>query len=92
MNRLDVEHFRARVVQDALAEALAMQWERRAAVFMAARPRAGDFNGNATAAELAARAARCTAVAEASHAAARLAPLPPYVVEEIIEALREAAA
>lgn len=38
-----VEHFRQRVLQDALAEATRDYWLRRAADFEAALPREGDF-------------------------------------------------
>lgn len=42
------EHFRKRVLQDALTEATAAYWRRRAETFEAALPRPGDFTGNAT--------------------------------------------
>jgi len=61
----DVEHFRRRVLQDALAEATAMNWERRACAFEAALPRQGDFTGRATPDEVYARAMRVSAVAKA---------------------------
>jgi hypothetical protein len=48
-----LEHFRARVVQDALAEATMYYWERRAAAFDWARPRATDWPGQATPEQLA---------------------------------------
>lgn len=60
-----VERFRRRVVQDALAEATNTYWNRRADAFDRARPRPGDFTGRATAAELAERDARLSAVAQA---------------------------
>lgn len=50
MNYLD--HFRARVMQDALAEATEMYWLRRADTFEDARPREGDFTGEASVQEL----------------------------------------
>ena len=44
-----VDHFRARVVQDALTEAMRSYWLRRAAAFEAARYRPGiDYPGLAT--------------------------------------------
>lgn len=60
-----VEHFQNRVMQDALAEATAAYWERRAEVFEWARPRPGDYAGLATPADLLAADARCAAVADA---------------------------
>jgi len=55
-----VEHFRKRVVQDALAEATAIYWNARAERFEAALPRPGDFTGNATPEELEERRQRIT--------------------------------
>jgi hypothetical protein len=43
-----VEHFRYRVLQDALSEATAAYWRRRAETFEAALPRPGDYTGRAT--------------------------------------------
>lgn len=51
-----VEHFRARVLQDALTEALRSTWLRRAEAFEAARHRPGiDFPGTATVEQLRAK-------------------------------------
>lgn len=61
----DVEHFQRRVLQDALAEATAMHWERRACAFEQALPSEGDFTGRATSDDLYARALRVAAVAKA---------------------------
>ncbi len=58
-----VEHFRSRVVQDALAEATSYYWKTRAAVFEGARPKPGDFTGHATPQQLRARDAELAAVA-----------------------------
>ena len=65
-----VEHFRARVVQDALAEADAAYWLRRADAFDAARPRRGDFHGRASRQELAQRDQRLAETAAACRARA----------------------
>jgi hypothetical protein len=67
-----VDHFRARVLQDALAEATAMYWRRRAETFAAARPRAGDFQGTSTDEQLAARDRRLAATAQACRSRASL--------------------
>lgn len=53
-----VDHFRHRVMQDALQEATAAYWRRRAAAFEAAMPRPGDFTGRATAQQLEAQRMR----------------------------------
>lgn len=58
------EQVRLRVLQDALAEGLAVTFERRAALLEWARPRPGDFVGRAAPAELAARDARLRADAD----------------------------
>lgn len=59
-----VEHFQHRVMQDALADATATFWNHRAELFEWARPRAGDYIGRATEADLRAADQRCKAVAE----------------------------
>jgi hypothetical protein len=43
-----VEHFRFRVLQDALTEATAIYWKRRAEALERALPRRDDFHGAAT--------------------------------------------
>lgn len=58
-------HLQRRVVLDALNEATATYWRRRAELLEAARPRAADFTGRASAAELEAADTRCAAAAEA---------------------------
>lgn len=55
---LDLQHFRARVLQDALDQATVSYWLRRAAALSASLPRPDDFAGRATADELNAREAR----------------------------------
>lgn len=52
---IDLEHFRARVLQDALDQATVDYWLRRATDLAKALPRPGDFLGNSTPAERAAR-------------------------------------
>ena len=70
-----VEHFGARVLQDALAEATANYWLRRAEVFDNAKPRPGEFHGEATSEDLSAAWRRCHDLAEASRNAAGVALL-----------------
>lgn len=55
---LDLEHFRARVLQDALDQATVAHWIGRHAALSAALPRPGDFTGGASPDELNAREAR----------------------------------
>lgn len=68
-----IEHFRKRVLQDALATATSAYWLRRRDAFEAALPRPGDFTGRATAAELEAQRERVAAVALACAERARVA-------------------
>ena len=67
-----VEHFRARVLADALQEATRAYWHRRADALEAAMPRPGDFAGNATRAQLEAQRARLAAAALACRQRAEL--------------------
>lgn len=75
--------FHHRVVSDALAEATANYWERRARTFADAAPRPGDYTGRATRAELTAARERCLSAAAACRARASLeatgAPIPAVV-------------
>lgn len=57
-----VEHFRTRVLADALQEATCAYWRRRADAFAAALPRPTDYTGRATAAEIEAQRYRVAAV------------------------------
>ena len=60
------EPIRRRVVQDALNDALACTWRRRAELLEWARPRPGEYVGQVTADELAARDRRLAAQAQAA--------------------------
>ena len=68
----NVEHFRARVLNDALLNGSAIYWRRRAEAFDWAAPRPDDFTGNATPQEIEDRARRCRATAEACRRHAHL--------------------
>lgn len=61
---VDLADFAARVVQDALTAARPAHWLRRAAEFEAARPRPGDYHGQATPDEIAALDDRLALIAE----------------------------
>lgn len=74
--RVDVaEAVRVRVAEEALSDALACTWRRRAELLEWARPRPGDFTGSASPAQLAERDRRLAAQAEASRAKATLLEL-----------------
>lgn len=88
---LDVEHFRARVLQDALNEATAAYWRRRAEAFQASRPRPDDYHGHATVQELRDRDQWCAAIARACRHRAELMPPTDYVDPAIRAALAEVA-
>lgn len=68
-----LESFGARVIQDALSEATASYWRRRAAVFETARPKVGDFPGWAARADLRARDERLATTALACRQRAAVA-------------------
>ena len=64
LGRIDwAEPVRRRAIQDAVTDALAETWVWRSYAFEQARPRPGDFTGQATPAELAAADERCAEVA-----------------------------
>ena len=94
MNRLAVhlDHFRAQILarslQDGLAEFLPDYWLRRAEAWEAARPRPGDYRGNATPDQLRAADARCAQIAEncRNHAALLRSQ---FTAEEIDEEVDE---
>lgn len=66
------EQLRRRAVQQAILQAEAWWWRWRAEQFDQARPRPSDFNGRASAEELAAAEERCRGVVHACLAKAAL--------------------
>jgi len=89
-----LDHFRGRVLQDALTEATAAYWQRRGDVFDAARPRAGDYPGGATEADLDAARRRCGTAALACRqraAVTQLYGIDNDLAYEVEAALREVA-
>jgi hypothetical protein len=66
-----VDHFAARVIQDALMEAEAAYWSRRAMALLDARPRPGDYAGHATKEQLRERHSALSALAATYQARAR---------------------
>jgi hypothetical protein len=93
MIRLDLDQFRARVLQDALTEATAQYWLHRAYQFQQAAPRRGDFHGNATVEELRHRWRECMDTAQAClrHAELLRSEAPVEVSDEVWDALEEVA-
>ena len=76
LERIDLaEPMRRRAVQEAISQATAEWWRRRAEQFQWARPRPGDYNGAATSEELAAADERCLGIAQACLAKASLIEL-----------------
>lgn len=89
-----VLHFQARVLQDALVEATAMYWKRRAEALEKALPRVGDFTGAATPEDLQARSERLQEAIAACRRRANLTAARAIGVddsaEDILNVLREA--
>jgi hypothetical protein len=84
-----VEHFRARVLQDALNEASAAYWQRRAKAYEdAARPRPAEWLGfQTTPAERAARRQRMQDTAAACRSKAAVCLLQDAPTDEVRDAL-----
>ncbi len=86
-----VEHFRRRVVQDALSEATSAYWCRRAEMFENARHRPGaDYPGLATIDELRVAWRELTEIAQACRNRATVSLMQDGNDIEIVAALREA--
>jgi hypothetical protein len=69
---IDIDHFRARVLQDCLTEATASYWIHRAYQFQEAAPRKGDDHGFAEYDELIDAYQRCMGIALACRRRAQL--------------------
>jgi hypothetical protein len=89
----DIDHFRARILQDALTEATAQYWEHRAQQFQQAAPRLGEFHGTATRDELNEAWTRChtTAAACRRHADMISGEYPEPISDEVLTVLGEVA-
>jgi len=86
-----VDNFRRRVMQDALSEATAAYWIRRAEVFEGARHRPGDdYPGVASLDDLRERWVALTELAQACRHRAAVAQMQDGIEPEVFEALREA--
>jgi hypothetical protein len=91
MINIDLDHFRARVLQDCLTEATASYWVHRAYQFQEAAPKPGEFHGRATRAQLAEARRRCLAIALACRRRAQLIMegRPEEISREVIDAIHE---
>lgn len=85
-----VAHFRARVAQDALNQATARYWLRRAEELEAARHRPGvDYVGNASAEDLQARSIRATDTAAACRNRAAVSLIQDGIEPAVLAAFLE---
>jgi hypothetical protein len=93
MISIDIDHFRARILQDALSEATAQYWVHRAHQFQQAAPRLGEFHGNATRDELNEAWTRCMNTMQAclSHADLISGEYPEPISDEVASVLEEVA-
>jgi hypothetical protein len=93
MINIDIDHFRARILQDALTEATAAYWQRRAQAFEDAAPRLGEYHGQASQEQLRDAWISCMATAEACRRFADLisGEYPEPITEEVWDVLGEVA-
>ena len=93
MINFDLDHFRARVLQDALTEATAQYWIHRAHQLRQAAPRPGEYHGQSTHDQLTEAWYRCEAAAMAClrHAELLRSGYPEPISDEVWEALGEVA-
>jgi hypothetical protein len=91
--KLDLDHFRARILQDCLTEATAQYWVHRAHQFQQAAPRLGGYHGNATREELNEDWTRCkaTELACLRHADLLRGDHPQPISDEVTSVLKEVA-
>jgi hypothetical protein len=90
---IDIDHFRARILQDCLTEATAQYWVHRAYQFHQAAPRLGEFHGNATREKLNEAWTRCHATTQAclQHAGLLRSDYPEPISDEVWDVLGEVA-
>ena len=78
----DLSRYAVRMLEDAITEAMPWHWTRRAEQLESARPRPGDYRGQATAEDLAERHERLTEQAEACREHAELLRRYPTPIGE----------
>ena len=90
---IDIDHFRARVLQDCLTEATASYWIHRAHQFQQAAPRLDEFHRDATREELNEAWTRCHATSQAclQHADLLRGDYPEPISDEVWDVLGEVA-
>jgi hypothetical protein len=91
--KIDIDHFRARILQDAFTEATAQYWVHRAHQFQQAAPRLGEFHVNAAREELNEAWTRCHATTQAClrHADLLRGDYPEPISDEVASVLEEVA-
>jgi hypothetical protein len=91
--KIELDHFRARILQDALTGATAQYWMHRAHQFQQAAPKLGEFHGSATRDELNQRWLDCMATSQAclNHADLIRQESPEPISEEVWDVLGEVA-
>lgn len=83
----DLSRYAVRMLEDAITEAMPWHWTRRAEQLDNARPRLGDFHGQATREDLAERHARLTEQAAACRLHAEFLRRYPTPIGEDLAAL-----
>jgi hypothetical protein len=93
MISIDIDHFRARLLQDCLTQATAQYWIHRAHQFQQAAPRLDEYHGNATRDELNEAWTRCHATTQAClrHAELISGECPEPISDEVASVLEEVA-
>lgn len=84
-----LSRFSVRLIEEAISDALPFVWERRAEQLEQARPRPGDFNGLATAEDLATRDQRLAEQAAAVREHAELLRRYPVPIGQDLAAVVE---
>jgi len=93
MISIDIDHFRARILQDCLTEATAQYWVHRAHQFQQAAPQLDEFHGDATREELNEAWTRCHATSQSclQHADLIRGDYPAPISDEVTSVLKEVA-
>jgi hypothetical protein len=91
--KIELDHFRARILQDALTEATAQYWVHRAYQFQQAAPRIDEYHGQAEREQLRERWIECMATSQAclNHADLIRNESPEPISSEVAAVLEEVA-